>query len=154
MFEGLSGGEHRHNLLLAQSQHRPTLRPVAVPFAEGQRCGQNQSWQRNPTSVQTPLSRVLNSAGDASTATVPRGWATARAQARVPRVVSARTFLKMSKSEQCMLQNYCPRVFLWFLTPMIQTPSPQQIFRIEKNKNHCTVSHINEARPLFESKCT
>ena len=105
----------------------------------------------NPTSVQTLFSRP-QFRGRRIDRNGPRGGRWPARLARVPRVVSTRTFLKTSKSEQCMLQNYCPRVFPCSSLQCTNAVAPTGIPH-RKNKNHCTVSHINEARPLFESKC-
>jgi len=160
MFEGLSGDEHRHNLLLAQRRGPSQVIGTPPDVTAGGRpaCGGPALRSRPILAVQSnigPNSYLASAIPPAmhQPQRYPRSGRWPARLARVPRVVSARTFLKTSKSEQCMLQTCCPRVFLWFLAPMIQTPPPQQVFRIERNKNHCTVSHINDARPLFESKC-
>src|SRR5262249_43179622 len=130
-----------------------TLRPAAVPLAEGQRCGQDQSWRCNPTSVQTLISRP-QFCGRCIDRNGTSRWAMACAPgSRPPRCF--RSDIPQNEQIRAMYApELLPQSFSLVLATIIQTPPPQQLFRIEKNKNHCTVSHINEASPLFESKCT
>src|SRR5262249_24871168 len=130
-----------------------TLRPAAVPLAEGQRCGQDQSWRCNPTSVQTLISRP-QFCGRCIDRNGTSRWAMACAPGSRP----PRCFRSDIPQNEQIRAMYAPELLPQSFSLVSRSDDTNAVAPTgiphRKNINHCTVSQINEASSLFESKCT